>query len=274
VDGICDFLHVNMNSKFTRERWRNILDYDWRPGDADCGRIVVDGERIVGFLGLIYADRDIDGRMERFCNASSWYLLRSYRGQGLGEWLLRDAVADTDITYTNLTPTAVSALIFKKQGFQVLDAEHYLLRRRVEPNSAAAQLIDLASASDEDLGTGQRIWRDHSSFNLRHILARINNRSCYLVLSVKKKGDNLAYHDLMYASDLAFVAKHGQDLADHLLPANDAVLAIDRRFLPETPPTAWVERIPFPRLYRSLRLEPKQIDHLYSEIVLLDLKLP
>jgi hypothetical protein len=65
----------------------------------------------------------------------------------------------------------------------------------------------------------------------------------------------------------------GQALANALLPSDSAVLAIDRRFL--TGERDWEsEVIRLPRWYRSARLEPARIDHLYGEVVLLDLKLP
>src|SRR5262245_20280559 len=85
IDRVVDLLYDNMSQKVSKERWRRLLDYPWRPADADRGRIAVDEERVVGFLGLVYADRLIGGRIERFCNICAWYLLKSHRGQGIGQ---------------------------------------------------------------------------------------------------------------------------------------------------------------------------------------------
>ena len=73
-----------MSKKITPELWRRLLDYPWRPADASRGCVAVDGDRVVGFLGLVYADRPFNGRTERFCNICAWYLLKDYRGQGIG----------------------------------------------------------------------------------------------------------------------------------------------------------------------------------------------
>ena len=82
---VVDLLHTHMSAKIPRERWALLFDYPWRPADApDCGRVLQEGGRIVGYLGATYVDRTLDGRVERICNMSSWYLLRPYRGQGHG----------------------------------------------------------------------------------------------------------------------------------------------------------------------------------------------
>jgi hypothetical protein len=52
-----------------------------------------------------------------------------------------------------------------------------------------------------------------------------------------------------------------------------AMFAVDRRFTPNSMP--WEsETLRQPRLYSAPRLAAHAIDHLYNEIVLLDLKLP
>ena len=79
-----------------RERWALLFDYPWRPADApDCGRVLEEGGRIVGYLGATYVDRTIQGATARLCNMSSWYLLRAFRGQGHGRVSRRRAV-ETD----------------------------------------------------------------------------------------------------------------------------------------------------------------------------------
>ena len=130
IDGVCDLLHDHMSAKIPRERWRDLLDYPWRPPDADRGRVAVDDDRIVGFLGLVYADRLIGGAAHRFCNICAWYLLKDYRGLGIGQAIQKQSLADPAITYTLVTATASTDRAFRRAGFEVTDEERYLLRRR------------------------------------------------------------------------------------------------------------------------------------------------
>src|SRR6202008_2560273 len=100
IEADVDLLFANISQRVPKERWRRLLDYPWRPADADLGRVAVDGDRVVGFLGLVYVDRPIGGRIERFCNICAWYLLKSHRGQGIGQEIQFSAVADPRMTYT------------------------------------------------------------------------------------------------------------------------------------------------------------------------------
>ncbi len=273
VDGIVDLLYGHMSQKLSPERWRNILDYPWRPADADRGHVAVDGTRVVGFLGLVYADRPIAGRTERFCNICAWYLLKDYRGQGIGQRIQFGSVSDPAMTYTIMTATAATGRAFgTNSGFSMLDNSRYLLRRRA--GGADLDVIEDVDAIAPRLSPADRtILEDHRPYNLRHLLVTAGDARCYVIMQVKRKGDDIDYHEIMYASDHAFLGRHAQALADTILTGDRSVLAIDRRFVPGNP--AWEsESIRLPRWYRSPTVPPQAIDHLYGEVALLDLKLP
>jgi GNAT superfamily N-acetyltransferase len=273
IEAVCDLLHTNMSARISRERWRLLLDYPWRPVDADRGWVALDGGRIVGFLGLVYADRSIAGRVERFCNICAWYLLKGYRGRGIGQALQAGAVANRDITYTLVTATAATDRAFRRAGLRTLDAERYCFRRRPEPRSDH-EVFDGADAIAPYLDSGERrILEDHRRFALRHHLCRADGRSCYLILQVNKKGADVSYHEVMHSSDPEFLAAHAQSIADTLLDRGNSLLAVDKRFLPGTQARE-PELLRQPRLYASPRLAPEAIDNLYNEVVLLDLKMP
>jgi GNAT superfamily N-acetyltransferase len=274
IDAVVDLLYGNMSSKVAKSRWRTLLDYPWRPADADRGRVAVDAGRIVGFLGLVYADRPIAGRAERFCNICAWYLLKPYRGQGIGQRIQFDAVRDPATTYTIMTATAATGRAFAgNSGFRVLDDSRYLLHR------GSGGRIDLDLTDDPDSigarisGPDRTILADHRACNLRHLLVHAGEARCYLVMQVKRKGEDVDYHEVLHASDLGALDTLAPALADSILPDDRAVLAIDRRFIARTPP--WEsETIRLPRWYRSSAVPPAAIDHLYGEVALLDLKLP
>ena len=116
------------------------------------------------------------------------------------------------------------------------------------------------------------ILEDHRPYNLRHFLFRCGEDASYAILQVKRKGADIDYHELLYAGDRAFLAAHAQAIANTLLSSDRAVLAFDRRFAPESE-TFEREPMRLPRWFRSSDVSPGAIDHLYSEIVLLDLKL-
>jgi hypothetical protein len=272
IDGVVDLLHGHMSSKISRERWRTLLDYPWRPADANRGTVAADGERVVGFLGLVYADRPIAGRVERFCNICAWYLHKDYRGRGIGREIQYQSIADNSRVYTLVTATDGTDRAFRGGGFQVLDDERYVLRRRAA-RQPELEWLEGTDAIEAQLSPEERrILRDHRAFNLRHLLVRADGRSCYLIVQARKQGEDVNYHQVMHLTDPSFVAAYGQAISNAILEEGRAVFAVDRRFLPE--PMPWEsEKLRRPRLFSAPHLDPAAVDHLYNEIVLLDLKL-
>ena len=58
-----------------------------------------------------------------------------------------------------------------------------------------------------------------------------------------------------------------------MLPDSPSVLAADGRFVSEPGVDVVREMLPVPRYFKSERVQPREVDHLYSELQLLDLKL-
>jgi hypothetical protein len=264
---VVDLLHTHMSAKIPRECWALLFDYPWRPAHApDCGRVLVEGGRIVGYLGATYVDRTLDGRVERICNMSSWYLLRPYRGQGHGRAMALDLTVDPDMTYTDLTATPqVDAMLRAHAGFEVLDGERWILR----PKGRAAD-VDL-----RNIAPAVPPLSHHARMrDLRFVQALTPSGSCIFAVQVKRKGEGIAYHQLLHADRPEVLARHAEAIAAALLPEPAAVLAIDCRLVPDRPVGAAVEDIAQPRLYKSRTLRPDQIDNLYNEVLLLDQKLP
>jgi plasmid stabilization system protein ParE len=273
-DAVVDLLHQRMNPRIARERWSRLFDYAWRPADApDCGRILERDGTLTGFLGATYVDRPIGGRLTRICNMSSWYLMAEVRGQGYGRAMVVDLTADPAVIYTDLTATApVHALLLAYAGFAVLDDRRWLVRRR--GNEIPAVIVE-GMALEHRLDPRQRtLLRHHAGFrDCRAVWASVGREGCFLILQVKTKGEDISYHQLLHASAPAMLVRCAQAIAEALLPAEPAVLAIDGRLVPARPEGAESEPILQPRLFKS-RLPAADIDNLYNEVLLLDQKLP
>ena len=97
---VARFLHEEMNPKIPLERWQGFLDGRWAAEDAGYAFIAEEAGKLVGVLSGVYADRLINGRTVRTCNLSSWYILKSHRGGGLGFEMMSTALAEPDVTFT------------------------------------------------------------------------------------------------------------------------------------------------------------------------------
>ena len=274
VEGICRLLHEQMNRRIAPERWRRLTTYRWLGEKPDLGRVAVEGSQVAGYVGMVYADREIAGRRERIVNICAWYLGRDYRGRGLGFELMRSATADPSMSYTILTSSARTLSLLDGVGYRVLDSDRLLWRRSGEAPAGVEIEEDWDAILPRVDPAARRMLADHAGLPVRPVLIRVAGAECLLVVSVKLKGDDVAYFDVLHLGDAAAFARHAQAIADRLLPPGKAVLAVDRRFLRERLAHGGdVEVIRVPRFYKSDRLRPAAIDNLYSEVQLLDLKL-
>ncbi|MEF2549030.1 hypothetical protein VQ045_17885 [Aurantimonas sp. E1-2-R+4] len=271
IEAAARLLHDHMNAKIPPERWRLLLDYPWRPAGVERGWLVEDRGVVVGFMATIYSDRDIAGRRHRFCDLSSWYLLADYRGGGTGDTLLQAGMAKPDVTYHTMTARRATGRKIRALGFDILDDTRSLFRPLAEPRAAPLPCVRDLAAIDSRLTPPQReIFARHAGFDLHQAIVG----GVWLVWQRKLKGNAIAYHEVLHASDPAFLSANAQAIADTIVSGERGVLAVDSRWMTAGDDPGTIERIVLPRWFRSPDLERRDVDHLYSEVILLDQKLP
>lgn len=276
IDAICALLHSKMNAKIPVERWRQLMSYEWLADKPDFGRVVESDGRVLGFCGMVYADRTVgaDERVERIVSMSSWYLDKTMRGKGLGKAMLKSAISDPNLTYATLTNSRKPLGIVEALGFRALEDHRYLWQKTSSEEASMTLLNDAAVIRPMVKPFQQVIMDDMAGFKLQPMLLQAEGKQCLLFFSIKRKANDRNWFDVMYASDSQLFSRFAQAIANRVLPDNEpAVLAADGRFVPEPNSTATHENLPVSRYYVSQRVAPHEIDHLYSELQLLDLKL-
>lgn len=278
IESICSLLHEKMNSRIPISRWRRLMSYKWLAEKPDFGRVVESDGKILGFCGMVYADRLIGDaaqrlRRERIVSMSSWYLDKSLRGRGLGREMLLSAIADRSLTYATLTNSRKPLGIVEALGFRVLE-DHRYIWRKTDAADSALSLIDDLDVLYSRVGPNQRqLLDDMSGLPLMPMLLDYSGRQALLFFSIKSKDAGVIWFDLMHASNLELFVTCAQTLANRLLPDTPAVLAADGRFVKNPPAGIVAERLPVARYFISESVEPCELDNLYSELQLLDLKL-
>ena len=274
IDAVCDLLHHKMNPQIPVAGWRRLMTYGWLAEKPDLGSVVEDGGRIVGFLGVIYADRQRHGHRFRTGNLTSWYLEKPYRATALGMELLRVATGHGDVVYTSFSSAAKAVPLLRLGGLRPLDSERFIWRRAGEPASGGAIVIgakDVLPLLDRE---EKRMLADHAGFAVHPFAIRGPRGDCLVLLSIHEKADNIAYYEALYVGEPEIFALSAQAFADAILPAGPAVLAVDKRFIGNCRVDAETEAIRVPRYFRPVPgVGAQDIDILYSEIELLDLKL-
>ncbi len=272
-EAIIDLLHTHMNASWTRQRWARVLTTRWTGAGqpVDIGQVLVDADKLVGFIGCVTADRSIHGRAVRTVSISSLYLLKPYRGSGLGKAMMLAGTADPEVTYIVIGASPNSEKLMPASGFSVLDRERYVWRAGRPPKPAAISIHDARAIRDRWPVEQRRLLDDHQGLDIRGIGIEAASALSLALFSVRAAGRGIKCWNALHVSDPGHFAQHAQLVADCLLQG-DAVLACDRRFLRDDI-DAEVEVLQAPHYFKSRILAPEMIDHLYSETVLLDLKL-
>jgi GNAT superfamily N-acetyltransferase len=273
ADAVCALLHDQMSGRISRERWRRLFDYPWLADKPDCGVVVLERGRVAGYLGVVYADRRLRGRSFRTGNLSSWYIVRSLRGQGLGLAMLRHATRAAEVTYTTFSSNPPALRLMAEVGLVPLDDSRFLWRRTAERTTAIEVLSGFAAPSSLVPDDERQILADHRSLPAQPHLLRSADGDCLVLLAVKRKGAEVAYHEVLHLGRPDVLARHAQAFANLVLAPGESVLAVDQRFLDGCEVSAEIEPISVPRYFRSPDLARRDVDFLYSEIPLLDLKL-
>jgi len=262
--------------RITREDWRRLFINIWKSQEASCGYLLaVDGE-VNGFLGLLFSTRTLNGKLEKFCNMTSWIVRDQYRHQSLR--LLLEALKLKEYTITNFTPSQTVAAILKKVGFAELKSSQRILFpipsaafSLLRPgNSKYRCIFQLENIRQELSESDRTIFDDHSTLPCRHVLISSENDYCYLVLK-NKAHRRLPFARTHYVSNRPLFKEAIDSVRNKIcLKLKIAGLMVDERYLNGAGfrySSGYAQQCP--AFFRSATVGENDIDTLYSEVVLL-----
>ena len=280
IDAMVGLLHAQMNSRFSRQRWRRLFEYSWCPERPDFGRVaLLDGE-LVGCCAAVYADRAINGVQHRIVNPCAWYLDRRARGSGLGMALMADLVAHPEWTAQISSSSKLTTGLLDRIGFQILDTHKFVwtgsdANAAVSPQTTTV-LTDRTTIAARLAPDDLQKLKDHdATFTTPILVLMESGQEIFLLVRDCVKSGDERWLDVMSVSDADLLARHGQTIANKMSAArNLARLAVDERLCPNGGDTAERVAIDPPRYWKPAPgVSSGAVDHLYTEVPLLGLKL-
>lgn len=265
----------DMDPERPREEWRRIFEPGWSREEGHCGYALRAEEGIVGFLGLIFARREVDGTSERLCNVTTWVVREEYRAAG--SWLLFPLREMDDYTITNLTPDPATFAAFSRFGFEVLETHLRTFLPPVLPGFGRRRrgrvLLDPREVAAHLERPELTLFRDHRRC-ARHALLVDDEGYCYCIYTIDRR-NGLRRANLHYVSDRKRLAEYLPALQRRLFRVEGlGLVECDSRFAHGVDGLPWSyrKRIDTPELYRSTRLSREEVTALYSELLLLNLR--
>ena len=253
----------------SKEEFRQLFVPRWGSDESYAGLILEENGEAVGYLGTLFSMREINGRVEKFCNLYTWIIKEEFRTEGLP--LLFQVLKMKDVTITNFTGNRVASILIKF-GFQPIDTTLRILLPLPALSDGCELIFDPAHiASLLDIHD-RRIFDDHRDFKYPFVLLKASDGIS--LLSFKKvKRKYLPVLELHYLSGRNIFVKHIR----HALPAlclrtASLGLMVGDHFLPGI-------SIPFSitipqrqlRLFRSTTVSLEEMDTMYSELQVLNI---
>lgn len=260
-------------AKWDIEGWRRLVAGRWSGPQGRYAVTVRDDKELVGVLGLVTAERMTSQGPRKTADMTSWYVLKDYRGGGVGQKMLRLATSDPEVTVTNFSSAKAAVSVLIKAGLTVLDSERLVWL----PRPGAPRLTvhrDPLALGDRLTEKERRIIEDHRGLDRLHPLAvETPDGLCVMVIYPQQKHDDFVTHEIMFLSDQPLFARYADRIAASVLPEEAAILSLDRRFAAPGITPDEVREFATPRFCQQGLLPPNEIDMLYSECVLLPIKI-
>ena len=274
---IYPFLKTFDNSH-NKNDWRKIFDYSFSNNEGYCGYILRDNREIVGFLGYIFSKRIINNREEKFCNITSWVVKKEYRNNSLS--LLYPILKLKDYTITNISSGRKELYqISKKLGFKDLDSYLIILYPLFKISSLLkknSKVITIKNNIGTFLAKDQfsyKLFKDHINYKCCHLLVETKEgKICYIVFTkVKRKKIFFAY--IHYISDIDIFIKNVDKLKISIIKNYKIFfIMIEKRFLKgKNISFSFKNKLTCYKIFKSNSLEERDIDNLYSELILLNI---
>lgn len=278
------------------EKWQRLFRHHWPCPEEHIGYIMIDQGVATGFIGILFSRRVIAGREERVSSLSSWIVAEHARQHSLSMLLffLKDL---KDYTITNFTPIPEADKIFRRMKWEYFEDTVFWVR----PSRSSIPIkVEVVSESNADLllPADRQIYEDHKQFEADHLIVTSSaGKSAYLVLREKHISlhrfitskwltypnallhrltgysllqRDIAFHRLAYCSDKSWLPLIVGPVAAYLAAGGQHFL-VDKRFLP-TPPRRSRQADIIRLLYKSASIQPADIDCLYTELFVLNLK--
>lgn len=254
--------------KYLKQLFSDLFNNHWAAEEEYIGYYLdVKGE-VVGFLGLIFSQRLINGENCKFCNLSTWAVKKEYRQFSL---MFLDPISTLKLTHviTALTPNPQAYKIYHKvMKFKILEESIILIPFVLNLGifSMPSKLsfnIDINALSI----TQQQIYSDHVHKRIKFATFKYRTQTLLIAFNriIKKK---IPFTEIMYISDGDLFYMNISTIRIHLnIRLKTIALLIDSRFL-NNKKVLFSYKMKQGKLYWGDSSMKNSIDNLYSELII------
>lgn len=269
----------SFDSKLDKESWKTLFNYQWNQPSPYCGYgLFEDDDTPVGYLGMLFSQREIDCKKHDFCNLTSWVVRPDYRSHSLS--MMMPVMRLKDHTITDLSATETVIKLSERLGFKRLDTTVCVLLPSplsIKKDSAKEYSLykDAEIATLDLSSTDRAILEDHYPYkNCHQLVVQVSNYEYCHVLYTLNRDPILSYCHIQAISNRSLFEQLQAVIRNCIRrDTGISLIIVDSRLVQSIKlPFSFEAPLGAPRIYRSPELAAAQVDNLYSEYILLGLR--
>lgn len=254
--------------------WSQLFTDHWNIGNDFLGFLLLDNDDVVGFLGIILSKRMLNGVEHNFCNLSTWVVKPEYKSKSM--LLFFKVLQLKDYTITDLTATKEVYALSKKLGFKEFETHQrqIVALPRIHKLFAKSEFITNSDEIESLLKdkSDSKVFQDHRRFKCLHTLLKVNSDLCYFI-TIKTSRHQIPVGFIQYVSNRELFLKYIDNIKLFaLMELKLLSLFIDERYVAGREIVFSIKKERFtPRLYKSYSLSSRDMDTLYSELMIFNM---
>lgn len=217
------------------EKWiEPLLTYSWieKSGTGfEHGGVLLDGDEVVGFLGMIFSKRRENGYDYIYANPSTWAIDKGYRIYDFSFSKKLYGLANVISDFSAGNPELEKAVKYFK--FQKYDCESFVFKPTLLGSNLKLVMLDINSITD---GQIRKEFMDHKKYNVDCIkLIDKNGNECTFFLQCRKMQNsriNAKCVRVLKCSDYTFLSNNIKSVIRKLVLHYRAFyIKVDSRFI-------------------------------------------
>ena len=269
INDICIFLSRYFTTG-DAQRWKKLFRLSWEI-DAPCGYVMYNElHEVVGFIGTVYAQREINNSEILTCSLTSWAMDESTRGKGLS--LIRSFIKEQNTLFLDLTANEPSRKIFNAFKFVSLESYEYIVPVFFSINKFRSIEFNHDIDSSKLSKTDDKIMRDHQESCVKFVKFTYNT-NYVLIGYIEVKRKHLPFLEILSVSgEEDILSRYLFDMLKYLAYREKKLGSIiDSRFTNKNAESVFFKRKIQNKIFKyngEHEISIKNIDMLYTEKVI------
>lgn len=268
---VAEFLHDNMNSSFSVDKWEKGISVNWLDAAPNQGFKLTHAEKIVGVLCAIYSEQHIEGSLVKVCNPHSWCVLPEHRARSVD--LVLSVIRQKGFHFTMFSPNKDGVEIFGYLKFKPLDNTVSIMLNAPTVFFSGIKIINKSDEAVEVLpGAAKKSYQDHLPIPWLNFLVFGKDHRFGFIIYKKQTLKKLPCAMILYISDDKLFDECWSAIRTNLFIKYGYVTSkIEQRLL-SRPLRFTLKNEPGGRkFFLSDNLHENKIKYIYSELMALDI---